>query len=58
MTPSTNTMSDFDFDANGNIWATGNAGNLYRFRPDKSVKIFPFTGGFSNVNTFTFKFSF
>jgi len=34
-------LSDLDFDANGNIWAAGTNGNIYRVSPAKVVKSFP-----------------
>jgi hypothetical protein len=34
-------LSDLDFDANGNIWAAGANGNIYRVSPAKVVKSFP-----------------
>jgi hypothetical protein len=37
-------LSDLDFDANGNIWASGTNGNIYRVSPTKVVKMFPSVG--------------
>ncbi len=37
-------LSDLDFDANGNIWAAGTNGNIYRVSQAKVVKTFPCVG--------------
>lgn len=37
-------LSDLDFDANGNIWASGSNGTVYRVSPLKAVKAFTCAG--------------
>jgi hypothetical protein len=37
-------LADLDFDANGNIWASGTNGNIYRVSPTKTVKVFTCPG--------------
>jgi hypothetical protein len=47
------TLYDLDFDQDGNIWTggTGN-GNIYRVKPDKSFKAFPFNGDLRTIRFF------
>lgn len=40
---------DFDFDAQGNIWAGGNNAYVYRIKPDKSVQSFPLSAAIRSV---------
>jgi hypothetical protein len=40
---------DFDFDAQGNIWAAGNNTDVYRIKPDKSVQSFPLSAYIRSV---------
>ena len=37
-------LADLDFDANGNVWASGTNGTIYRVSPTKVIKAFPCTG--------------
>ncbi len=37
-------MGDLDFDADGNIWAAGSTGNIYKVTPAKVVSVFPCVG--------------
>lgn len=37
-------LADLDFDANGNVWASGTNGNIYRVSPTKVVRMFPCAG--------------
>ncbi len=47
---------DFDFDPDGNIWSggdnTGTNAGVYRIKPDKSIKTFPFDGNIKSVRIF------
>jgi hypothetical protein len=46
-------LSDLDFDANGNIWAGGvGATSVFRVKPDKSVQAFPFVGDVRSVRVY------
>jgi hypothetical protein len=36
------TMSDLDFDQAGNVWLAGASANIYRVKPTKTSKTFPF----------------
>ncbi len=47
-------ITDFDFDQNGNIWAGGAAanGNIYLIKPDKTVTPIPFTGEITSIKVF------
>ncbi|MDZ7288568.1 MAG: IPT/TIG domain-containing protein [candidate division KSB1 bacterium] len=46
------TIYDLDFDAGKNIWAGGNNDFIYRVKPDKSVKSFPFKANVRSVRVF------
>lgn len=43
---------DFDFDAQGNIWAGGNNPAIYRIKPDRSVKAFSFVANVRSVRVY------
>jgi hypothetical protein len=42
-------LTDFDFDAQGNIWAAGKNTNVYRIAPNKSVKSYPLDASIRSV---------
>ncbi len=42
-------VADMDFDQNGNLWAGGNNAAVYRVKPDKTIKSFPFTANIRAV---------
>lgn len=46
-------VSDFDFDAQGNIWAGGNNTDVYRVAPDKSVKSYPLNATIRSVRVYS-----
>lgn len=45
-------LADLDFDPNGNIWATGPNGTIYRVSPTKVVKSFPCVGTLRAIRVF------
>jgi hypothetical protein len=46
------TIYDLDFDAEKNIWAAGNNDFIYRVKPDKTIKAFPFRANVRSVRVF------
>lgn len=44
---------DFDFDAQGNMWAAGNDVVITRIKSDKSFKTFPFVGDVKSVRVYS-----
>ncbi|MDZ7288572.1 MAG: IPT/TIG domain-containing protein [candidate division KSB1 bacterium] len=46
------TIYDLDFDSAKNIWAGGSNDFIYRVKPDKSVKSFPFKANVRSVRVF------
>jgi hypothetical protein len=46
------TLSDFDFDQSGNLWAGGNNSNIYRIAQDKTVSPYPFVGTVHSVRVY------
>lgn len=44
---------DFDFDAQGNIWAAGDNPAIYRVKPDKSIKSFPLAANIRYVRVYS-----
>ncbi len=47
-------ITDFDFDQNGNIWAGGASsnGNIYLIKPDKSITPISFSGEITSIKVF------
>ena len=50
--PSGAKIYDFDYDANGNIWAGGANTNIFRVNADLTVTTFPFTANLKSVRVF------
>lgn len=46
------TISDFDFDQNGMMWAAGNNASIYRVNQTKNVKPFAFNANIRSVRVF------
>jgi hypothetical protein len=46
------TVFDMDFDQNKNLWAGGNNTSVYRIKPDKDVKAFPFEANVRAVRVY------
>jgi hypothetical protein len=45
-------LADLDFDANGNIWAVGSGGSIFRVNTAKVVTVFPCTGTLRAVRVY------
>ncbi len=45
-------LADLDFDQNGNLWASGANGNVYRVSPTKVVTVFPCVGTLRAIRVF------
>lgn len=43
-------INDFDLDPAGNIWAAGNGLNIFRIKPDKTIKKYNFATSTSKIN--------
>ncbi len=46
------TLTDFDFDQSGNLWAGGNNSNIYQIAQDKTVSQYPFVGAVHSVRVY------
>ena len=46
------TIYDFDFDAQGNLWACANDVVISRVKPDQSIKTFPFTANARSIRVY------
>jgi len=47
------TLTDFDFDQNGNMWVGGNNSNLYRIDQNKAVSPYPFVGAVHSIRVYS-----
>jgi hypothetical protein len=45
-------LTDFDFDAQGNIWAAGTNTSVYRIAPNKSIKSYPLDAVIRSVRVY------
>ncbi len=45
-------LADIDFDSELNMWAVGNNQEIFRIKPDKDIKGFPFVGDVRSVRIF------
>ncbi|MCI0513172.1 IPT/TIG domain-containing protein [candidate division KSB1 bacterium] len=52
MPKTTAKLVDLDFDSELNIWTVGNNVEIYRVKPDKTIKAFPFTANLRAVRVF------
>jgi hypothetical protein len=50
--PAASKIYDFDYDANGNIWAVGNNNTIFRVTPDLTVTQIPFKANLKSVRVF------